>query len=48
MIENRTDGRADSVTVFASEDLERICGWEGALTKDISLIFNGDDVYCTE
>lgn len=48
LIENRSNGANDTVTVFASEDVERICGWEGALTDDISLVFNGNDVYCSE
>lgn len=48
LIENRTDGLNDTVTLFDAKDVERVCGWEGAITDDISLVFNGSDVYCTE
>jgi hypothetical protein len=48
LIENRSDGAPPALTVFASEDVDTICGWEGGLTKDIELRLSGNDVYCTE
>ena len=48
LIENRSDGAPPALTVFASEDVDTICGWEGDLTKDILLRLSGNQVYCTE
>ncbi len=48
LIENRSDGAPPALTVFASEDVDTICGWEGNLTKDILLRLSGNQVYCTE
>lgn len=48
LIENRSDGGADSVTLFNADDLGTVCGWSTALTKDIRLVVNGDDRYCSE
>ena len=48
LIENRTGGANDSVTVFSSDDVFTICSWDGVDLSDISLVFNGVDVYCVE
>ena len=45
LIENRTGGANDTVTVFDREDVFTICGWDVDLS-DISLVFQGVDVYC--
>ena len=48
LIENRSDGRPPALTLFESEDVETVCDWSTALTKDIELVFNGNDVYCSD
>lgn len=47
LIKNRSDGVADTVTVFKKEDVAIVCGWEKALTDDIRLVFNGAVEYCS-
>ncbi len=45
LIENRTGGGNDTVTVFERDDVLTICGWDVDLS-DISLVFHGIDVSC--
>jgi hypothetical protein len=48
LMENHTSGMKDRVTVFKPESVDTICGWEAALTKDIAIVFNGSERYCSE
>jgi hypothetical protein len=48
LIQDRDDGIADTVTVFAEEDLKTICGWEKDLTIGIRLRFNSAVTYCSD
>jgi len=47
-LSDRSDGLPDVVTLFKQEDVETVCGWSTALTKDIELVFNGSERTCSD